>query len=282
MSKTAIKNIIHRYCNKKPSYLIISPSINNLFFLSFAKYSDALCFTTQEAKTDTIYNIKDLNDFSYSAIITDVLNDNIIKYAISSSLSIYLLCHTTIEQKHLEIISKYNAVKLLVNPLSNPQQIKHEQIISLPLFQSINRSDKKSKKNKIALLSYNMSTEVDSQVKALLEANAIEYRSIEEQPLSIEFLFKILLDYEICIDISEKSIIEPLIAIKTNTYYVHSNFSLDFGKNKFHIGVSESYEVLDYIKKSIWSYNSFDEANRMIDNHLSDQYFTKLQKYLSE
>jgi hypothetical protein len=282
MSKIAIKNIIHRNCNKKPNYLIVSPSINNLFFLSFAKYSDAMCFTKQETNIDSIYSIKNLNDFSYNGIITDVLNDNIIKHAISGSLPIYFLVHTTIEQKHLDVISKYNIVKLLVNPLSNPQKIQHPQIISVPVFQSMNRADNKSKKNKIALLSYNMAKDVDSQVKSLLDANAIQYRAIEDQPLSIEFLFKTLLDYEICIDISEKSIVESLVAIKTNTYYVHSNFCLDFGNNKFHMGVSESHEVLDYIKKSIWSYNSFDEANRMIDAYLSDQYFTELQKYLSE
>lgn len=282
MSKTTIRNILHRYLSKPENYLVVSPSVNNLLFNSMSTYIEARFFTTiTDVVNKNIYKLSDLNLYSYKGIITDTINNQIIEYANATSLPIFLIMYEQITEKHIKWLNLHSNVRMIANPLVNCKKFEHPRLISLPIFQDINRLGDQTKTKNVILLSYNMSQEITDSIKSNLKQSFINFDLMNEQPLSLEFLYKTLSQYKFCIDISSKSIIEPLVAFKTNTYYVHSNVGMEFGQDFSHSTIQSSQDAVKFINNNFWKYKDFDKINQKIDSYTNKNYFTEFKKALS-
>ena len=282
MSKTTIRNILHRYLSKPENYLVVSPSVNNLLFNGISTYMEARFFTTiADSVNKNIHKLSDSNLYPYRGIIADTINNQIMEYANHASLPIWLIAYEQITEKHIEFLNLNSNIRIIANELLNSKKFQHERLISIPIFQDMNRIETQSKTKNVIILSYNMSEEITNSIKSSLKQSFISCDCMSEQPLSLEFLYKTLSQYKFCIDISSKSIIEPLVAFKTNTYYMHSSVGMDFGQDLSHSTVQSSQDAVKYINNNFWKYRDFDKINEKINRYISANYFTEFKKALS-
>lgn len=282
MSKTTIRNILHKYLSTTKNYLVISPSVNNLLFNSLSTYIEARFFTTiTESVNKNIHQLSDSSLYAYKGILTDTINKQIIEYANYSLLPIFLIIYEQITEKHIEWLNLNNNIWIIANPLLNSTKFEHERLVSIPIFQDMNRLETQNKTKNVIILSYNMSEEITNSIKSNLKQSFINCDCMDEQPLSLEFLYKTLSQYKFCIDISSKSIVEPIVAFKTNTYYIHSNVGMDFGQDVAHSTIQSSQDAVKFVNNNFWKYRDFDKINEKINRYISANYFTEFKKALS-
>ncbi len=276
MSQFHIRNSLHSLYSDTKNYLLLSKDIENILFKTLSKNMNINLITTvpvAENNKDIIFT-SDHYLFPFAGIISDRVDNDLVKISKMFNLPIYGIVSNIITEEHISILDK---IDLLYFITDKKTELKHNKLKVVNRFCPLNRSAKKPSKN-IVVLGYSTHVKQNESYKAVLETldeHKIVYDIIEESPLSLQYLYLLLENYKICIDVSEHSILEPIVSTKTNTTYIHSNENL-----KEHIFVDNTKDLLSKLATP-WDMENFNDLNANIDTELSSEYFNQIDRIIT-
>jgi len=274
MSQFHIRNALHRLYSNNQNYLLLSDNIENILFQTLSTNMDVNFITTVPVNTNNknIIFTSDHYLFPYAGIISDKINSNLMRISQTYNLPVYGIVSNKIVKEHINILNNFHKLHLIT---SLETEFEHPRIRKTNKFCTLNRSNKKPSKNIVVLSYAAQNTESLTAVIEALDKNKIPYDEIKENPLSLEYLYLTLENYKICVDVSEHSILEPILSTKTNTLYIHSNENL-----KEHIFVDNTSDLLKSLEIE-WNMTNFDQLNSNIDKQLSSEYFNEIKTIIT-